>query len=662
MFPIKTIIIYNFGPITNATIECDNKSIALVGSNGSGKTNVLQAISLCLYGKVAKGLTINSFIGPNDTDFNIKLIFSDNTILERTSKKSKMIFTNGTILTKLDDIYKALGFDIDLAFNLTYVKQHEIASFFEGNSTMMSKLLALLVDIKKLENGYNIVRDKLKEVTSELNILEKINETDNIFEENIEEINNAISKYQSLLETANIDISKEELEEQEMILNSIREIETKILTYKEEMVNAQSQFKTLDYDEEQLIEQLNTFNRINELKDKITTVNNRLANLKLFKTQVLPAAKEYFAIDTKLLKIEKTNDELIQIKENKEIVFKYMTSDAYTDINTATTLLTNVVDNWNITADKILEAKEKYNKLVKTLTTPELKELVILYKGNTSAEDLENKVENDLKTLETLLNDSITLFKEEERKPNISFDTYNEKQTILKNNKNNYKIYEEYAKKYDEYNIKLKNLQRSLLYNEQTIREYNQLYINKNDIELTLNMYKEKLNDYNKKQQVITDRLIRIEQLINQKEKFTLLKEVMNQLPKVLRHLIFEPIVDTINVDFYSLFSFQNLGRIIIDWEKLSINVGDKSYASMSGAQTIILSLVLRLALLKRLGSFIPVMLLDEPTDSLDSERIGDLKTFLNILGSKIQLFISTHDVNIIDVSSTKIYNTAYFK
>ena len=53
---IKTIKLHNFGKIKDLEIDCTNKNVYIVGQNGSGKTTILQAISLALTGKVAKGL------------------------------------------------------------------------------------------------------------------------------------------------------------------------------------------------------------------------------------------------------------------------------------------------------------------------------------------------------------------------------------------------------------------------------------------------------------------------------------------------------------------------------------------------------------------------------------------------------------------------------
>jgi len=146
--------------------------------------------------------------------------------------------------------------------------------------------------------------------------------------------------------------------------------------------------------------------------------------------------------------------------------------------------------------------------------------------------------------------------------------------------------------------------------------------------------------------------------LCNKEEYLSKLKTYFKQLPIVIRHVLFEPIQEIINNDFFDIFSFSNLGKITIDWDKVELRIGDLTYDQLSGAQRCTLALTLRLALLKRLGMHMPLMLIDEPTNHLDSKRISDLVKYFTLLHRQTQMFVATHNVDIIPDLDTIVIDT----
>ena len=71
MFLIKDIKLQNFRSYSFKDLKTDHHVICIVGPNGSGKTNILEAISLVLDKKGIRGATIEDCIKKNSKDKTI---------------------------------------------------------------------------------------------------------------------------------------------------------------------------------------------------------------------------------------------------------------------------------------------------------------------------------------------------------------------------------------------------------------------------------------------------------------------------------------------------------------------------------------------------------------------------------------------------------------
>lgn len=97
---LKQLTLENFRSITNETFKFNEGPNVLIGPNGSGKTTVLEAISLLSIGKSFKTNNINTLIQWNQPSFNIKGTFVKydvtHTIEIHYSKEKKTISFNET--------------------------------------------------------------------------------------------------------------------------------------------------------------------------------------------------------------------------------------------------------------------------------------------------------------------------------------------------------------------------------------------------------------------------------------------------------------------------------------------------------------------------------------------------------------------------------------
>ena len=93
----------------------------------------------------------------------------------------------------------------------------------------------------------------------------------------------------------------------------------------------------------------------------------------------------------------------------------------------------------------------------------------------------------------------------------------------------------------------------------------------------------------------------------------------------------------------------------------MDIVIGNKIIEQLSGAQEVALGLTMHLALLKAMGEQVPIMLIDEPTQFMDTVHINEVKTYLNYLGRQTQMWICTHEDQIVDNVNSIILNTSNF-
>lgn len=661
---IKTLKIHNFGKIKDLEIDCDKKNVFIVGQNGSGKTTILQAISLTLTGKVAKGLTNDLFIGPYDKDFTVILELDDGTKIGRTAKGAKLKLPNGSIFKKVKDVYEHINFDPAFLFNLSYVRQGEIADLFmSGNGKgVIDKLSSLVIDSKRMSDG-----------NSELNRMIKIIESDKLSYEN------SLKQHEEFINSFDIDKTNEELEkytklEQELkdtekytdseirdfynMHNRYTSIKESIKRYKSDVDDCKEQFSKVIKPDMTVIDLKDKQNKykdyvkdmvdVEELKKKINSYN-----------KALPYSgdmDEY--INTKFYRVNYTEDELNEIKIHEDVMMNCLTTDDHFDYcQEAKEFLDNYLKMDHVDAESLLENKKKQEYLVNRLSPfKEIVKHVRSIKANSpelsSMEIIRSIIDSFAKDIETICDRYVD---------NVPTQVTNDEIENLSNNWNNYnsvdiqlkktiKVYNDLIKEYKELDEKVK-----------TIPDKDTLDRMKNSKEM-LAQYgmivlklQESLSQYNQAIKAKEHKIKDIEECDEKLEKVKHWKEVFGDTPNRLRAVLFNPVIAILNKEFYELFSFSGLGEINIDWNKVNITIGEKKFEQLSGAQMVAVGLSLRLALLKVMGECVPIMLIDEPTTFLDDDRKNDIGKLLSHMSTVSQCFVSTHDDNIISPNSVVV-------
>ena len=171
---IKNIELNNFRNFTNFKVELDNKLNILFGDNGSGKTNILEAISLISKGRGIRNSNISNFIKKNKENFLIKNkidilgnIFDVKIYTEKNNDKFKKIITINDDISKssIEHINQSVSF-------LTFVPEME--RLFQSSPSYRRNFIDRLIFSSK--NYYNTIINKYKKLLLErIKILQSSN-------------------------------------------------------------------------------------------------------------------------------------------------------------------------------------------------------------------------------------------------------------------------------------------------------------------------------------------------------------------------------------------------------------------------------------------------------------------------------------------------------
>ncbi len=110
---IKSIKLTDFRNFSHLNLDFDDKGSVFYGKNGIGKTNLLEAISYCAYGKSLRSLTDIDLIRVNQPFFQIRAVFiykGKKFLLEAAldRKGRKLIKVNNSRLARVSELYKYL--------------------------------------------------------------------------------------------------------------------------------------------------------------------------------------------------------------------------------------------------------------------------------------------------------------------------------------------------------------------------------------------------------------------------------------------------------------------------------------------------------------------------------------------------------------------------
>lgn len=654
---IKNLEITNFGPIKHVNVDTNNKNVYIIGPNGTGKSHILRAISLVCTGKHGKTNNNESLIGHHGSDFEIKLTLDNGSILTRTSKTASLELSDGTKYKKVTDVLEHLPFDPILFYNVAFVKQGKINEVFEKDvgKGIIEKLVSLVIDNKVLADGYKDLLAKEKEfkaisnsLASIITDLEKVD-----YDTQIEEIEAELKTYV----VAETDVDEAVIAKQKEAWRQLQNIQTKISEY-EKMRSQLSVVTEPTESVEELQRNKQMYDALQKLLEQETTAKEELDKFEKA-VEILADLKAFFSLDATLVKATYTEDELNSITKQKEELFGYLTTTDYTEYDRATKLLEFHKKYGHIDALSIAVEKEKFDK-VKDVISQHVDVVKYLKQYSATPTNVETLLSKKIEECKTSVNNIIS---QKEKYKNVT-PVDETKMIALAQHWSNYKNYVATVDKLTTtlvtINSELEKIQNSIIMTEEAIAQAEQTILNKKNMENIVRTKRNMLSMLqSNKEKLETNKMKKFE-IDEQVANVLSWKDVLKEMPGKLRHALLQPVAYHLNKDFQELFSF-TLGDVKIDWNNMDIVIGNKIIEQLSGAQEVALGLTMHLALLKAMGEQVPIMLIDEPTQFMDTVHINEVKTYLNYLGRQTQMWICTHEDQIVDNVNSIIINTSNF-
>jgi exonuclease SbcC len=307
---------------------------AIIGENGAGKSSILEAIQLALFGESSKGNLIDIIKWGRDKAL-VELEFVKSgtyyKVVREIEKKGKSVNTNSALFRIengreiLDrqkylnqELPKITGISKKTFLNSILIKQGEIEGLIRQKPSEREKVIEELLDLHIYSKLLEKYKENRKKEENRLETLqsEKINKDE--LQQKIDNLQVQISQLQQEIEK-----TEKEKDELEKVL---KHIEEKINTYNQ--IEKEKSIKTTNLKniESKITELQNKIEEIQTLKKEINNLKNKVEELQNLET-TYEKLQEIKNLNLRLNQIEK---EINQVKE--KIKFKEEFKPIYNQI------------------------------------------------------------------------------------------------------------------------------------------------------------------------------------------------------------------------------------------------------------------------------------------------------------------------------------------
>lgn len=599
---IKKAHIKNFKAIDEATIEFTEKTIIL-GPNGIGKSSIFEAIGKGMF--LYNSNKIQKMVKEGTDNAEISIWF-DSQILQATVKtylrfgKSSSIYIgqllddDGNIIQEVEGsedlesfIRQHLGIaDISLSVawsQIVGVPQGELRAIFKEDKSRRIKAFQDLLNITKFENSYRKLSPIVTALKHKIDIIElKINSIPTMADKNSLEHEIRSKQYQ-------INKLKLELESTKELLNDYNQ---RLSEHKEHIEKQKEipELKLLVANYERLIDLI--LARDSAKSKLLKNLTSKLAKLR----------------DTKVkleAEVEELSEEQIHLSKNHNGFCVICGSELdISDINKKLVTTTDKIKSLKVRLQKLSVAIETFNKLY-------LKQ---------------NSVRSEIDYIEKTI-DSLSI-------------SYDDNEPI-----------ETYLLSLQTYKNKLREIENfeSLTPDFYNNRDELTAFVastNTKILAIKSNLQKDemRLNELNDKMLLAASYRTTLEEL---HEKLTRLTLIRNNIRDVAP-IIAQETVSIVNAKAQDILGELTTKDFRIQWnDDFSISCISqgvtRDYDMLSGGESLLFALAIRLALTEVLLSNLRITLLDEPTDNLDVDSKAALVESLSNIQSR-QLIIITHE------------------
>ena len=570
---INKIKLENFKSHKNTSIDFNTGISLILGSNGSGKSTILEAISYALFREV-NGTMDDLIRKPADESDIVKkmlvtLEFSvkgNDYVVERGKQKNKNIamlyrlydgekefmISGATRITK--EIEEKLEIDAKSFLNAVYIKQGDITNLIDKTPSERKQLISKLLNIESLDVASDEIKNIINEYKEEYSYNEgQISKKEEITEKNTELKNNITNNekeiHKNTEENKQLKLKKEKLEKEITNMEEIKEEHDKLQKEITSIQKTINRLKKSKSDNDEYLEQIEDAEKQTKILKKDVEKLPKLRELKELKTELNHKNKELTDINEQIKQIEETkktiennqekHDQYTKIKNEKEELEKEIKKLELENTN-------NKIIKNNLKEDNDRK-KILFEKINKTATRAN----EIFNKQFYNPEEIETAVTDEKNKLNTFITDLEEQIQDNERKIASHKSDINRVKKSLKDLENttdtcpicqsniSHEKHEELSQKYkDEILVNENRIEELTTANknqEQKLNEKNKLLNSINEIDISL--LKERNSQFNELIKKIKENEEKIPEITKLENSITEKQEEMERYNNELKDL-----------------------------------------------------------------------------------------------------------------------------
>jgi len=624
------------------------------GSNGAGKSTIIEALVWCLFGKTIRGVSADdviNFDARKNTRVSVEI---DDYKISRHRKHSE--HKNDLIIQKGDEIL-SLGSSrdstkaIESIFNITY------------ETFINSIVLGSNVNVNFLSAGSNSDRRKIFENLLDINnfsdFQKECKEKVATFDIDVAEIQTKINSTQEFL--SNLKIKQEEAEANSLVFEEDRRRAIKELTIKKDQIkkiDIQSHIEKLNKRYELIQERTLVEEKIRSINESSSIVSQQVNSLNN-KKQELDESKKY---NFNEIKSSYSKIDSIKLKISEFEKLQYNIKDKISTLNSEISKLENDSKNTDkfigkpcptcgtlLDQDHLKEVANSFKDKIKDKNQEIEKQQKIVDASNKKISNLKEEIDSltpeiplsRAEVLEEKLKD-YDLVCGELKTNQTSLDEFSSKLATLMTNNSMIsdqidEIKVEYEMDYlNELSDRIKNIDHEIKTKQE---EKNPYKLINNDVEIK--KYSKKIEDLQKE----------LEEKEEEKKYWDFWKDAFGN--KGLKIHIFDSVIPYFNSRIQFYLDILSAGKFKLEFDKdLSYSIEGTKYNNNSSGEKKRIDLAVMIALFDllnlRTSSSSNILILDEVLDSLDEIGVESVQDLLIELNKRIKnIFIISHNNNL---------------
>lgn len=384
---IKHITIKDWGPHKEIDEDTDASIVGIIGSNGKGKSNLLQALDFCLNGnlnKQNKELYIRNFGMENGAKkAYVSIEFEKNGItgtitreINKGSTKRLLVWDNveyksdSEVSSKMLEI---LGADKNAMANAVFIKQGDITNLIKGTPAVRQEIFQKLMKLSFLNSrdiDLKVAADNISKGVVDMSPI-----IDN-YKSRIKDLEDSINS--NLQYISNTKDRKDDINLLNIVLRTMESIADRaclINNLKAEIQALKSSTESLSKDKMEHLQK--KLDEANTEADKFRKILDDKQNLDACKSALLNASKRVDEIEQKIPQLKDSlegeseyTDELIKVREEKEVLLAY--EKAKSDYEASKTNLDNIKIEMSDILTDYVNKTETFAAELEKLNTEEL--------------------------------------------------------------------------------------------------------------------------------------------------------------------------------------------------------------------------------------------------------------------------------------------------